>query len=206
MGRLTRNEQTASAGETLLGDEESDDALVARAGRGDRMAASVLIARHSPRVTAVCRRILNERTGAEDAAQETFLKLWERADRYRPQGAGLDAWLVRVATNACLDRLRRRRREASEDAARDVADSGASAVDALAAGDRRRVVEAALAGLPDRQRIAVTLCHYEDMTNIEAAAAMKISVEAIESLLSRARRNLREALTGQREELMEGTP
>lgn len=185
--------------------DDSDEILVARAGRGDRSAAAVLIARHSPRVHALCRRILYDRANAEDAAQETFLKLWEHAARWRSGEARLDTWLYRVATNACLDRLRRRKRDAPEDEAAELADGAPSAVERLADGDRERAVRVALDRLPERQRIAMTLRHYQEMSNIETAAAMSISVEAVESLLMRARTSLRAALATQREELFEGT-
>ncbi len=79
-----------------------------------------------------------------------------------------------------------------------------SAVDRLVVDDRARAVRAALATLPERQRIAMTLRHYQEMSNIEAAAAMSISVEAVESLLSRAKQSLKDALSARREELMEG--
>lgn len=184
-------------------DEESDDALIARAGRGDRLAASVLIARHSPRVYSLCRRLLSDRAAAEDAAQETFLKLWEGAGRWRPNGARIDTWLYRVATNACLDRHRSRRRDAPEEAAGERADDAPNAEVRLRDADRRRVVEEALAGLPDNQRIAMTLRHYQDLTNIEIAETMSMSVDAVESLLSRARKGLKDALAVMREELME---
>lgn len=185
------------------GDAETDEALVARAGRGDRSAASLLIARHSPKVFALCLRILRDRALAEDASQETFLKLWENAERWKPTGARLETWLYRVASNACQDRHRRRKREAPEAAGPEPIDSGQTAEAGLAARDRRRAVEDALAALPRRQRIAMTLCHMGEMTNIEAAAAMEISVDAIESLLARARRSLKAALIGRRAELME---
>lgn len=185
-------------------DDESDEALVARAGRGDRSAAAVLIARHSGRVHALCRRILLDRAAAEDAAQETFLKLWENAGRWERREARLDTWLYRVASNACFDRLRRRRRDAPESAADEIADERPSALDRLAADDRARAVKRALDALPERQRIAMTLCCYQEMTNIEAAAAMATSVDAVEGLLSRARKALREALAAERRELLEG--
>lgn len=187
----------------MTSDEESDEALVARAGRGDRSAASVLIARHSAKVLTLCGRILFDRASAEDAAQETFLKLWEHAGRWRAGGARLDTWLYRVATNACLDRLRNGRREAPEEDGGDLIDGDPSADERIAAEQRRRAVENALAALPERQRIAVTLCHYQELSNIEAAEAMEISVEAVESLLSRGRKSLKEALLGMRQELME---
>lgn len=183
---------------------DSDEALVARAGRGDRSAAAALIARHSSRVNALCRRLLNDRAGAEDAAQETFLKLWEQAARWEPRGVRLDTWLYKVASNACFDRMRRRKRDAPEAAAPDVADSASAADDLLVLEERARILREALATLPERQRIAMTLCCYQELSNIDAAAVMSISVEAVESLLSRARRSLREALASYRDELLEG--
>ena len=185
-------------------DEESDEALVARAGRGDRLAASLLIERHSPLVLSLCRRVLRNHASAEDAAQETFLKLWEGAAKWRSNGAKIETWLYRVASNACLDRLRQKKREAPEEAGDVQIDGAPSAVDRLSANDRKRAVEAALAALPDKQRIVMTLRHYQELTNIEIAATMTMSVEAVESLLSRGRRSLKDALAGRREELMEG--
>lgn len=174
--------------------EDSDDALAMRAGRGDRLAASRLIARHSPRVFSVCLRMMGDRASAEDAAQETFLKLWRSADRWKPGRAKFETWLCRVAANACIDRLRQRRPESPAEEAPDLADETPLAEEGLIAAERRRAVASALSALPDRQRLAIVLCHYQELTNIEAAAAMEVSVDALESLLARARRSLKESL------------
>ena len=179
---------------SLLDGASEPEALVARAGRGDRIAASTLVVRHADRVFAVCRRMLRERAAAEDAAQETFLRLWTNAARWRPTGAKFETWLYRVAWNVCLDRLRRSGREVGEEAAPERADEAPSAVDRLIADERRAAVEEALAALPERQRMAVILRHYQELSNIETAATMEISVEALESLLSRARRTLKARL------------
>lgn len=176
---------------------DSDDALAARAGRGDRLAASALIVRHADRVYALCRRMLRDRAAAEDAAQETFLKLWTHAGRWRPGRAQFGTWLCRVAINACLDRLRREGREVDEDAAPERADDAPHAEDLLIAGERRAAVEAAVSLLPDRQRMALALTLDHELSDVEAASAMKISVEALESLLARARRSLRARLAPQ---------
>lgn len=184
--------------------EDSDDALVARAGRGDRLAASRLIARHTPKVLAVCARVLGDRTAAEDAAQETFLKLWRTADRWKPGAAKFETWLYRVATNACIDRLRQRRPEAPEEDAPDLADAAPLADAAMIARERTRAVERALATLPDRQRMAIVLCHYQELSNAEAAAVLALSVDALESLLARARKSLKESLAPDRAALIEG--
>lgn len=177
---------------------------MARAGRGDRAAASALVLRHADKILAVSARMLGDRAAAEDAAQETFLRLWKHAGRWKPQGAKFETWLYRIAMNICLDRLRRRGRELPEEAAPERPDHALRADELLAADERRAAVEQALAELPERQRLAITLCHYQELSNIEAADVMQISVEAVESLLARARRTLRDRLLAQRAELMEG--
>lgn len=184
--------------------EDSDEALVARAGRGDRAAASALVLRHTNRIFAASYRMLGERAGAEDAVQETFLRLWKNAARWKPQGAKFETWLYKVAMNVCLDKLRKRGREAPEEAAPERADASPGADEQLISEERRVAVDSALAGLPERQRLAITLCHYQELSNVEAATIMEISVEAIESLLARGRRALRDALFMRRGELMEG--
>lgn len=140
---------------------------------------------------AICYRMLGERSAAEDAVQETFLRLWTNAHQWRPQGAKFSSWLIRVAMNQCLDRLRRSGREAPEDAAPERADDAPAADERMEADEQAVVVRAAVAGLPERQRQAIILSHYEEMSNIEIADIMETSVEAVESLLGRGRRQLR---------------
>lgn len=188
----------------MTGGEDSDERLVARAGEGDRAAAGALVLRHTDRIFAASYRMLGDRSAAEDATQETFLRLWKHAARWKPQGAKFETWLYRVAMNICLDRLRRRGRERPEEEAPERADVAPLADERIEQRQRRAVVEEALAALPERQRAAITLCHYQELSNIEAAAALEISVEALESLLARGRRALRERLSPRRAELMEG--
>lgn len=185
--------------------ENSDEALAARAGRGDRLAASALVVRHTDKIFAASYRMLANRAAAEDVTQETFLRLWKHAGAWRADGARLETWLYRVAMNLCIDALRKRRREAPETAAPERADPAERADDRLARAERAREVEAALAGLPERQRLAITLCHYEELSNSETAEILGVSVEAVESLLARGRRALKEKLIARRAELMEGT-
>lgn len=173
--------------------EEHEDALIRRAGAGDREAFRQLVERHLARIVAFAGRTLGDRTGAEDVAQETFLRLWLHAGRWRPTGARLTTWLHRVALNLCLDRLARRR-EAPLDDVPDPPDPGPSPAAQLQRRDAGERVRAVLAGLPDPQRVAVTLCHFQGLRNVEAAEVMGVSVDALESLLARGRRTLRERL------------
>lgn len=188
----------------MTGGEDSDETLVARAGGGDRAAAGALVLRHTDRIFAVAWRMLGDRAAAEDATQETFLRLWLNAAKWKPQGAKFETWLYRVAMNVCLDRLRRRGRERPEDEAPERVDPAPLADARIEAAQQREAVEAALAALPERQRAAITLCHYQELSNIEAAEALEISVDALESLLARGRRALRDRLVSRRAELMEG--
>jgi len=116
----------------------------------------------------------------------------QQAPKWRPGAARFDTWLHRVALNLCYDRLRRRREIAYAEPP-ERADEGPGPDRGLQAADTGRRVGQALQALPDRQREAIVLCHYQELGNIEAAAAMGVSVEALESLLGRGRRALRAA-------------
>lgn len=186
----------------MANENDTDETLALRAGRGDRIAAAALIERHTDKIYAVCLRMLGTPQAAEDATQETFLRLWRSASRWRPQGAKFRTWLYRIAMNICLDQLRKRKREAPEEAAPERADTAALPDQEVFMGERRFIIDEALATLPPRQRMAVTLCAYEEKTNIEAAEIMGVSVEALESLLARGRRSLRARLAPMRDNLM----
>ena len=172
---------------------DPDEELLVRIADGDPAAVRALVARKLPRIHGLAQRMLGDSAEAEDVAQETFLRVWRQAPKWRPGQARFDTWMHRVALNLCYDRLRRRREIVTDDPPQ-VADEGPAPDRGLAAQDTGRRVAQALAKLPDRQREAVVLCHYQELGNIEAATVMGVTVEALESLLSRGRRALRAAL------------
>lgn len=172
---------------------DPDEDLVRRVGRGEPAAVQALVARKLPRMLSLARRMLGDEAEAEDVAQEAMLRAWRQAPKWKPGQAKFDTWLHRVGLNLCYDRLRRRR-EIATAAPPEQADEGPGPDRGLLAADTAVRVEAALAALPERQREALVLCHYQELSNIEAAALMSVSVEALESLLSRGRRALRAAL------------
>ncbi|MBO0496318.1 RNA polymerase sigma factor [Pseudomonas sp. Marseille-Q1929] len=176
-------------------DTDPDVELLARIGNNEPAAVDEMVTRKLPRLLALASRILGDADEAKDVAQESFLRIWRQAASWRAGDARFDTWLHRVALNLCRDRLRRRKeRPLHEDEALQLADTAPSPDEHLEAADRSARMAAALAALPERQREAIVLQYYQELSNIDAAALMEISVEALESLLSRARRQLRNQL------------
>lgn len=173
---------------------DPDADLVRSVGAGDARAAEALVHRHLPRMVGLARRMLGDASEAEDVAQDVFLRVWREAPRWRPGAAKFETWMHRVALNLCYDRLRRRRETPDADAGLNVADGGLMPADQWLARQRAAKVDAALAQLPERQRAAIVLVHYQELTNIAAAEMLEVSVEALESLLARGRRALKAAL------------
>lgn len=182
----------------------ADDALATRAAAGDRSAWAALVDRYLGVVSGYAWYMLGDRAEAEDIAQETFLRLmaklpdWEPA-KSNPGGATLKTWLYRVAINLCIDRSRKRVPEPMAELP-DLPDAGAAQAEENF--DRARAVRAALDRLPERQRAVMTLVYYQGFSNAEAAALLKVSVDAVESLLGRARRALRASLAPLRDDLL----
>ena len=181
----------------------AEDALLVLYANGDPEAARLLAHRLVPRILRYATRLLHDLAEAEDVAQEAMLRLWKIAPDWRSGEAQVSTWIYRVAGNLCTDRLRarqRRRLEAMDEVAEP--ESGAPSVEAqMMQGDRMAALDAALALLPERQRLAVVLRHIEGLSNPEIAEVLKIGVEAVESLTARGKRALGAALAGQREAL-----
>jgi RNA polymerase sigma-70 factor (ECF subfamily) len=180
--------------------DPSDAVLLARAAARDQQAFAVLVSRHYRPVYGLVWRLMNGHADAEDVTQQAFLKLWSDPGQLR-EAAALRGWLHRVAANLVTDRARRKPMSALDDAM-EVADHAPSVEGVMAGTAAAAAVDRAIAGLPERQKLAVSLVHIGGMSNIDAAAAMAVSVEALESLLARARRGLKEALAGQKQELL----
>lgn len=180
--------------------DETDEALLQRFADGDQSAARALTLRLTPRVLAVAYRMLGERAEAEDVAQEAMMRLWKIAPDWRVGEAQVTTWLHRVASNLCIDRLRKRRRDGPPlDDVAEPQDPTPAPVTVMMAADRATAVRAALDALPDRQKQAVTLRHFQDLSNPQIAEIMEISVEAVESLQSRGRRALATAMRGRKD-------
>jgi RNA polymerase sigma-70 factor, ECF subfamily len=190
----------AGKAEAVHGPEASDAELVSACTRADAQAFAVLLGRHQAMVRRVAWRLGLRHADVDDVAQETFLKLWNNPGQIR-DAAALKGWLVRVASNLVMDRFRKKPMDDLE-AAEHVSDGAPAADDVMERDWAASEVDLAIKALPDRQRLALTLVHFEQMGNIAAAAAMELSVDALESLLARARRGLKERLKSKAPQLL----
>lgn len=180
-------------------------ALLAATAAGDAAAFRHLVALHLSTAVAVARGMLQDATEAEDVAQDAFLRLWRNAATLELGPYGLKPWLRRVVSNLAIDRIRVRNRTTLSEEVPEVPVRAVQA-DALAAAELKGRVEIALRDLPERQRAAIVLFHFEDMSQVEIGEALGISDEAVESLLARARRALRTSLKDDWRMLMPDAP
>jgi RNA polymerase sigma-70 factor (ECF subfamily) len=186
------------------GPQAIDRALAKAVSKGQRDAIATLTRRCLPVVHAVACRLLKDPVEAEDVAQETFLKVWRSIHQYDAERARLEAWTAKIAANACYDRLRKRAEVLVDHDLPDRPDARPLADEVMAAKGSAERVRSAINALPPRQAAALELCALREHTNIEAAEILDVSVEALESLLSRARRTLKAMLTEDRNALLEG--
>lgn len=161
---------------------------------GDSSAFDTLVRLHLDAIHGYLFRLTGSRDDAEDLAQETFLKLWRKAGSYQPGRVKVSTWLHTIAHNLSIDAFRRKR-EVLEPEAREIPDAQADPAGQVSSAQQQTLLEAAIAELPERQRAAILLCQVQGFSNIQAAEIMDINTRALESLLARARKSLRESLS-----------
>jgi RNA polymerase sigma-70 factor (ECF subfamily) len=182
-------------------EDAEDIRLMALVGAGDDGAFEQLVERHQRLVIGTVGRMLGSGSDAEDIAQQVFVRVWKNAKRYEPR-AKFTTWLLKITRNLVFNELRRRSRHPqvplqseSDEEERPLKDEQAVAPDAsLLEHELQQAVDAAIANLPETQRMAVVLRRYEELSYEEIAAAMDQSVSAVKSLLFRARTELRVSL------------
>jgi RNA polymerase sigma-70 factor (ECF subfamily) len=176
--------------------ESSDNDLLEAIADGDRQAFAVLMRRHLSKMVALAQRIVFDHEQAREIAQEAFLRVWLNAGRWDPDGTATFAtWLRRVVVNFAISQRRRKREQIDIDTVIDLPDPQADGFDHMAAAHQKRTVRAAMEKLPERQRAALALFYFEDISQIQAAETMKLSPKAFDSLLVRARRNVKKYLS-----------
>jgi len=171
----------------------ADQDLMAAIASGDEAVFAGLVGEQSAPLLRFARAILTAGTQeAEEVVQEAFLRLWQQAETWQPNGR-VSTWLHQVTYRLCIDSLRRRRRSVSIDLTdmEDIEDDAPRPDAGLLRADDVRSVRAAIERLPERQRTALVLFHFQEMSQADAAAIMGVGESAFESLLARARRRLR---------------
>ena len=175
-----------------------DRELVALCLRGDREAFNALVARHYRGIYSMTYRMTGNAEDASDLTQETFLRVYTRLDTFDPEQSFL-AWIRRIGTNLCIDRLRRRREPAvslDQHLASGVqyADEtpGASPAEAVEMAEDSRRVLAAVHRLPAKQRAVLVLRHVEGLKLEEIADTLRLPLGTVKTLLFRGRQAVRQ--------------
>jgi RNA polymerase sigma-70 factor (ECF subfamily) len=182
---------------------DPDVQLMLRGGDGDESAFARLVAAYQDRLVGLLTHLVGERDAAEDLAQEVFLRVYRARNGYVPS-AKFSTWLFRIAQNLASNsrRGRRRRREVSFASSNEVSDSRPNEAllaeksafipnRQIAKRELQSVVRDALEDLGERQKLAVLLHKFEGMSYADIAETMEMTPQAVKSLLSRARENLR---------------
>jgi RNA polymerase sigma-70 factor, ECF subfamily len=172
--------------------QPTDEELMARVVGRDQEAFTRLLDRHLAGLQRFLIRLTGNAAEADDVSQEAFLRIWSHARRWQSDRVRFTTWLFRIARNLAIDR-HRKNRDATDDIDM-IVDDAPDAAHAIDAEQRRQMMRAAVGALPERQRTALLLCHFDGMSNQDAAAVLDVTVEALESLLSRARRTLKKTL------------
>ena len=180
-----------------------EEELLERCRNGDLEAFNLVVAAYQDQVYNLCLRMLGSPAAAEDAAQDAFISAYRKIGSMR--GPSARAWLLRIASNTCIDELRRRKRRpqvsldapiAAEEGERrlDLPDDVHGPEDLALRGEIWEALQAELLQLPEDQRLAIVLCDIEGLSYEEVQAAMGGSLGTVKSRISRGRARLREAL------------
>ncbi len=168
----------------------TDPELMAWSAAGDARAFDTVVVRHGPMALRVARRLVDDAVAAEDIVQEAMVRLWSQAARFDARRALLTTWLYRIVSNLAIDHRRRRRPVALPDDF-DVADTAPGAEVMLEQAEDHASLDAAMAALPPRHRMAIALVYEEGLSGAETARVLGLSAKAVERLLARARATLR---------------
>jgi len=177
---------------------QSDESLAAACLSGETEAFDELVSRYQDRIFSLCYRMCGSRESANDFAQESFVRAYERLDQYDP-ARPFYPWLKQVTVNLCLNAIRDRRRETEEEATSDtweerLSDAKPTPEHVVIDADLEQRVQAAIVELPPRYRAVAVLRYIEDNSYDEIAEALDLPLGTVKTQLFRAREQLRRTL------------
>ncbi|NQZ13893.1 MAG: sigma-70 family RNA polymerase sigma factor [Alphaproteobacteria bacterium] len=176
--------------------DDTDESLARRLKNGDHQAFSTLVRRHSDMYYRAAYRILQNKEDAEDMVQAAFLKLWDKPALWKDgKGATFKTWFYKIVMNQCLDFKRKTKSVVRIEGIENMVSYGSDAEQEMTMSEEQRRVENAISLLPDKQKMAIGLCYDDALKQKEAAHIMGVSLKAFESLLGRAKQNLKGTLT-----------
>lgn len=170
-----------------------DKQLMEPIAQGNQAAYTEFVKRYLDKIVGFATGHMGRKADAEDVAQEAFIRVWQKAASWRDMSIPPHYWLYRITYNLCIDKLRKRKPDVSIEEFHYQVDTH-SPDSELGQSEKMRQVHDALQTLPERQRSAIIFCAYHGFSNRDAAQILETSVEALESLLARARRSLRKML------------
>jgi len=174
--------------------DKEDHELLALIQDGNGQAFAVLVERHTARFYRLAYRYVQNKEAAEDVVQDAFLKLWENPALWQPQrNSKFTTWFYRIVVNLCLD-LRKKKRPEALDNDTLLMDDRQPADEMMMRAQEQKMLEKAIAALPERQRTALNLCFDGGLTNQEAAEVMGLNLKALQSLIMRAKTTLKERM------------
>lgn len=175
--------------------------LIARLQKRDEAAFEELIRQYEKKVYTLCFRMCGNSEDAEEAAQDAFLALWRGIDRFR-QESSLSTWIYRLATNACIDTLRRRKKQSGsvslddEELFVDAVDTSPQPQETVEHRETQKLLQEGLSALPEEYRKVLILREIEGLSYTEIAESASIELGTVKSRISRGRSLLRNFLSG----------
>ena len=171
----------------------NDEGLMALVCEGDHQAFAHLVQRHTKMFFSAAYRVCGNAIEAEDIVQDAFLKLWAKPQSFDAgKGVKFTTWFYRVVSNVAIDAARKKKPQVGTDIVDLMSDPAAAVDDVMVVNEQQEALEAAIQELPERQKMALNLCFYEGVSNKEAAEILGVGVKAVESLLMRAKKALKD--------------
>lgn len=173
--------------------------------KGNKENFRILVEKYQQIVFHIAIGFVHDKEEAEDLTQEVFIRAWQSLDKFRGDSA-FSTWLHRVAVNACLNNARKKRGmpvldrissffNPEAEIETDVLFRTENPEEIIISKEHSKWLQKALASLPEKQRIAIILSKYDDLPQKEIASIMQLTEGAVEALIQRAKKNLREILS-----------